>query len=447
VGGWLWKDRMAALRERLPVRHWVSTSLVDGLPAWMRPFARRRLARARPELLGEPAGTTRWHAALAHGRALPVPDAPSLTDVAVVQYTGGTTGRSKGALLTHRNLSCNVQQMGAWMVRLRPGAETFLAALPYFHVFGLTVCMNLPLWKGGTIVVQPDPRDVGALLDLVERHRVTIFPLVPTMAQSIIAFPGVATRNLKSLQVCFSGSAPLPPDTQARFEELTGASIFEGYGLTETSPLTHCNPLYGNRRQGTIGLPVSDTDARLLDPEDATREVAPGEVGELAVRGPQIMAGYWQRPDETAAVLRDGWFLTGDLATRDDDGFFRIVGRKKEMIIVGGYKVYPDDVDRVLAGHPAVAEAATIGVPSQRLGESVKSFVVLRPGAAAAEAELMAFCRERLAAYKVPREIELRASLPRSAVLKVLRRELLREELERRAARGEPDGPIAPSRG
>ncbi len=447
VGGWLWTGRLATLRGRLPVRHWISTSLVDGLPAWMRPLARHRLERTRPELLVEPSGPTRWCAALAQGRALPAPRGPELGDVAVIQYTGGTTGRSKGALLTHRNLSCNVQQMRAWICRLRPGEEVFLAALPYFHVFGLTVCMNVPLWVGAAIALQPDPRDTAALLDIVERHRVTVFPLVPTMAQSIIAFPGIGARRLRSLQVCLSGSAPLPEDTLARFEELTGARLFEGYGLTETSPLTHCNPLYGLRKTGTIGVPVSDTDARLVDPADAARQVAPGEVGELAVRGPQVMAGYWQRPDETAAVLRDGWFLTGDLASRDEDGYFRIVGRKKEMIIVGGYKVYPDDVDRVLAGHPAVADSATIGVPNHRLGEIVKSFVVLRPGASAGEADLMAHCRRHLAAYKVPREIELRASLPRSAVLKVLRRELLREELERLAARGEPGGPAAPSRG
>jgi long-chain acyl-CoA synthetase len=447
VGGWLWAERLATLRGHLPVRHWISTSLVDGLPAWMRPLARRRMALGQPELLREPSGAVRWHAALAQGRALAAPAGPAPQDVAVVQYTGGTTGRSKGALLTHRNLSSNVQQMRAWMRDLRPGCETFLAALPYFHVFGLTVCMNLPLWVGAAIVVQPDPRDTQALLDLIERQRVTVLALVPTMAQAIVGFPGIETRRLRSLRLCLSGSAPLPVDTLGRFEELTGARLFEGYGLTETSPLTHCNPLYGLRKTGSIGVPVPDTDARLLDPSDATREVAPGEVGELAVRGPQVMAGYWQRPEETAAVLRDGWFLTGDLATCDDDGYFRIVGRKKEMIIVGGYKVYPDDVDRVLASHPAVAESATIGVPHPRLGEIVKSFVVLRPGATATEAELAAHCRQHLAAFKVPREIELRASLPRSAVLKVLRRELLREELERRAARGESGGQAAPSRG
>jgi len=447
VAGWLWGDRLAALRGRLPVRHWISTRLVDGLPAWMRPLARRRLALSRPELLREPAGATRWHAALAQGRALPAPAGPALADVAVVQYTGGTTGRSKGAQLTHASLSSNVQQMRAWMSGLHPGCETFLAALPYFHVFGLTVCMNLPLWVGAAIVVQPDPRDTEALLDLIERHAVTVFALVPTMAQSVIGSSGIESRRLRSLRLCLSGSAPLPVDVLERFEALTGARLFEGYGLTETSPLTHCNPLYGLRKTGSIGVPVSDTDARLLDPTDATREVAPGEVGELAVRGPQVMAGYWQRPEETAAVMRDGWFLTGDLATRDDDGYFRIAGRKKEMIIVGGYKVYPDDVDRVLASHPAVAEAATIGVPDPRRGEIVKSFVVLRPGSSASAADLAAHCRQHLAAFKVPREIELRASLPKSAVLKVLRRELLREELERRAAGGDGGGTAVPSRG
>ncbi|MBM3986064.1 MAG: long-chain fatty acid--CoA ligase, partial [Planctomycetes bacterium] len=361
---------------------------------------------------------------------------PAPGDVALVQYTGGTTGRSKGALLTHANLSANVQQMRAWMRDLRDGQEAFLAALPFFHVFGLTVSLNLPLWIGASIVIQPDPRDTQALVEQIARHRVSVLPLVPTMAQSLVALAGPQARRLSSLRLCVSGSAPLPVEVLERFEALTGARLFEGYGLTETSPVTHCNPLNGLRKPGTIGVPVPATDARVVDVDDPARELPEGEVGELAVRGPQVMAGYWERPEETAAVLRDGWFLTGDLASRDADGFFRIAGRKKEMIVVGGYKVYPDDVDRVLAAHPAVAESATIGVPHARLGETVKAFVVLRPGATADAASLSEHCRAQLAPYKVPREIELRDALPRSGVLKVLRRELLRQELERRAARG-----------
>jgi long-chain acyl-CoA synthetase len=333
------------------------------------------------------------------------------------------------------------------MQGLRPGEEVFLAALPYFHVFGLTVAMNLPLWVGASIVIEPDPRENARLVDHIEKRRVTVFPLVPAMAQGVSSLPDSERRRVSSLRLCVCGSASLAPEILQRFEALTGARLFEGYGLTETSPVTHCNPLTGLRKPGTIGVPVPDTDARIVDADDASKLLGLDTVGELAVRGPQVMAGYWHRDQETAQVLRDGWFLTGDLAQQDADGYFRIAGRKKEMISVGGYKVYPDDVDHVLAAHPAVAESATIGVPHPRLGEIVKSFVVLKPGASATPEELEAHCRAHLAAYKVPREVELRASLPRSGVLKVLRRELLREELEKRGARGagEPPQPASPA--
>jgi long-chain acyl-CoA synthetase len=442
VGSWLWKERLPRLREKLPVKHWISTSLVDGMPVWMRPLARRKLRAKKPELLAEADGPLRWHDALARGRALPPPPGPQLSDVAFVQYTGGTTGRSKGALLTHANLSANVQQLRAWMHSLRDGEESFLAALPYFHVFGLTVCMNLPLWIGARIVVLPDPRDSATIAAQIERQGVTVLALVPTMAGALVAQPETARHRMSSVRLCVTGSAPMPGETLQRLEQLTGARTVEGYGLTETSPVTHVNPVQGTRKVGSIGLPLPDTDVRLVDVDDAAREVPPGDVGELCVRGPQVMSGYWQRPDESAAALRDGWFLTGDLAQMDADGFFRIAGRKKEMINVGGFKVYPDEVDRVLAEHPAVAESATIGVPEQRLGEIVKSFVVLKAGATATPDELVAHARQHLAAFKAPREIELRESLPRSAVLKVLRRELLAEELARRG-----QAPAAPKPG
>jgi long-chain acyl-CoA synthetase len=443
VGDWLWAERHARLAPALPVKRWLATSLVDGLPAWLRPLARRKLRAAKPELAREAPGLPRLLDAVARGRHSAPPPPPALQDLALLQYTGGTTGRSKGAQLTHANLSANVQQLRAWMHGLRAGEEVFLAALPYFHVFGLTVAMNLPLWVGAEIVIEPDPRETARLVELIGKRRVSVFPLVPAIAQAVVALEGVDQRRFTSLRLCVSGSAPLSPEAMQRFESLTGATLFEGYGLTETSPVTHCNPLAGRHKPGSIGLPVPDTDARIVDPDDAARLMPTGEVGELAVRGPQVMAGYWNRAEESAQVLRDGWFLTGDLAAQDEEGYFRIAGRKKEMISVGGYKVYPDDVDHVLASHPAVAESATIGVPQARLGETVKSFVVLKPGATATPDELVAHCRAHLAAYKVPRELELRDSLPRSGVLKVLRRELLREELERRGAQGTP-GPASP---
>jgi long-chain acyl-CoA synthetase len=307
-----------------------------------------------------------------------------------------------------------------------------LSALPIFHVFGMTVCMNLPVYIAGRMVLVPNPRDVPMLVKEIERRRVTIAPLVPALFNAINQFPHVQRRDLSSVKVCVSGSAPLSVDVQQRFEALTGGKICEGFGLTETSPITHINPLQGLRKIGTIGVPIGGTDCRIVDMESGTRDLPPGEAGELLIQGPQVMRGYWNKPEETANAIRDGWLYTGDLAVMDQDGYFKIVGRKKEMIDVSGYKVYPDEVDRVLMSHPAVLEAATIGVPDPKRGETVKSFVVLRPGMRATAEEMVAHCRENLAPYKVPKEIEFRSELPKSAALKILRRELQDEEVRKR---------------
>jgi long-chain acyl-CoA synthetase len=280
----------------------------------------------------------------------------------------------------------------------------------------------------------PDPRDARGLMKAIERHRVSVFPGVPALYNSLNNWPGIERCDLGSVKVCLSGSAPIPTEVLERFERLTGARIIEGYGMSETSPLTHANPLRGERRIGWVGLPVSDTDARIVDVEDPARVLPPGEPGELALRGPQVMSGYWQRPDETALVLRDGWLLTGDLAVTSPDGFFQIVGRKKDMINVGGLKVFPDEVDAALVAHADVLEAATIGVPQPGRGELVKSFVVRKPGRAVETEELLAFLRERLAPYKLPREVEFLAELPKSTVMKVLRRELREREVAKRGA-------------
>jgi long-chain acyl-CoA synthetase len=257
---------------------------------------------------------------------------------------------------------------------------------------------------------------------------------VPALFNSLNNFPGVERADLSSVVACLSGSAPIAPDVLERFERLTGARIIEGFGMSETSPLTHANPLRGTRKVGSVGLPVSDTDARIVEADDPRRAVPTGQSGELAVRGPQVMQGYWQRPEDTARTLQDGWLLTGDLALMDEQGYFRIVGRKKDMINCSGLKVFPDEVDAVLHSHPAVLEAATIGVPHASRGETVKSFVVKKPGAALETEALLDFCRERLAPYKVPQEVEFLAELPKSTVLKVLRRELRERELARRPA-------------
>jgi len=435
VADFLAVDRLQRMGDRLGVQHWVMTSLVDSLGWLARTVGRRKLARRDPPMtvpIPKRPDVIAWRDLLARSPRLPMERQPDFDEVAVVQYTGGTTGRSKGAMLTHRNLACNVQQLDAWFNNLEDGEEVFLAALPYFHVFGMTVCMNHPVWRAGRIVVLPDPRDTAAMVNAIAKHRVSVLALVPAMFHAINNHPGIDGVDITSVKGVFSGSAPLGVETLQRFEQLTGGRILEGFGLTETSPVTHVNPIEGLRKIGSIGIPVPDTDARVVDPEDGTPDMPVDEPGELIIRGPQVMAGYWNGEAETAVTLRDGWLYTGDLATRDEDGFFRIVGRKKDMIVTGGYNVFPDEVDETLARHPDVLEAATIGVPEERMGELVKSFVVRRPGAGVDEKALIEFCREHLARYKAPREIDFRDELPRSSVLKVLRRELLAEELERR---------------
>ena len=429
-------------RGDLPIRDYIVASIPEYLRFPLNLLAPLKLKRQKPHpaiARVEPGRGVHLFKALVASTAprpaaLPA-RAAEMDDVAVLQYTGGTTGVPKGAMLTHRNLSYNLQQARAWLPALREGQEVMLAALPIFHVFGMTVCMNLPVYLGASMVLLPNPRDVPMLVKAIEKHRVTIAPLVPALFNAINQFPGVDRRDLSSVAVCVSGSAPLSVDVQQRFEALTGGKICEGFGLTETSPITHINPLQGVRKIGTIGVPVPDTDCRIVDLETGTRDVPAGEPGELLIRGPQVMRGYWNRPDETANAIRGGWLYTGDLAVMDQDGFFRIVGRKKEMIDASGYKVYPDEVDRVLMSHPAVLEAATIGVPDPKRGETVKSFVVLRPGMQATADEIRAHCSRDLAAYKVPRLIEFRSELPKSAALKILRRELVEEE-RRKAASG-----------
>lgn len=423
-------------RSELPILHYVIASIPEYLRFPLNVLAPLKLKKQKPHpaiaKVAPGAGIHFFKELIARTEPRPPAVTIGMDDIGVLQYTGGTTGVSKGAMLTQRNLSYNVQQARAWLPALRVGEEVMLSALPIFHVFGMTVCMNLPVFIAGTMVLLPNPRDVPALIKAIEKRRATIAPLVPALFNAINQFPGVEKRDLKSVKVCVSGSAPLSVDVQQRFEALTGGKICEGFGLTETSPITHINPLQGLRKIGTIGVPVTGTDCRIVDMESGTRDLPSGQEGELLIRGPQVMRGYWNKPGETANVLRDGWLFTGDLAVMDSDGFFKIVGRKKEMIDASGYKVYPDEVDRVLMSHPAVLEAATIGVPDPKRGETVKSFVVLRPGKSASAEDLAAHCRESLAPYKVPKEIEFRAELPKSAALKILRRELQDEEVRKR---------------
>ncbi|MFZ5863086.1 MAG: long-chain-fatty-acid--CoA ligase [Nitrospirota bacterium] len=374
-----------------------------------------------------------WQSLLASGRdeAPDVEVAPD--DLALLQYTGGTTGVPKGVMLTHRNLVANTLQCRAWMPSLRDGAEVFLGVIPFFHVYGMTACMNLAIATGGLIVLLPRFATKDVLRAIV-KSRVTIFMGVQAMYVAINNFPDVGRYDLSCIRICISGAGPLHVEVQERFEALTGGKVVEGFGLSEASPVTHVNPIFGRRIKGTIGLPLPDTEATVMDVETGTREMPVGESGELVIRGPQVMKGYWRRPDETAGVLRNGWLYTGDIATMDVDGYFTIVDRKKDMIKTKGENVYPRDIEEVLFRHPKVKDAVVVGVPEEFMGEMIKAYVVLREGETATEEELVAYCGRELAKFKVPKAVEFRSELPRTIVGKVLRRVLLDEERKKRHA-------------
>jgi long-chain acyl-CoA synthetase len=379
---------------------------------------------------------------LLNSPATPPDTAVGPDDVAVFQYTGGTTGVPKAAVLTHRNLMANALQVAAWLPDAERGKEITLGALPFFHVYGMTVAMNNCLALGGKLIVMPDPRDVDLVLEIIHRERVTLYPGVPAMYIAINHHPRVKEYNLKSLKACISGAAPLPVEVQTEFERITGARLVEGYGLSEASPVTHSNPVYGKRKKGSIGVPFPDTEAKVvtLEPDENgnRREVPVGEAGELAVKGPQVMKGYWNMPEETALVLdEEGWLYTGDVAKMDEDGFFYIVDRKKDIIIASGYNIVPREVEEVLYEHPKVQEAVVAGVPDPYRGETVKAYIVLKAGQSATPEEIIAFCKERLAPYKVPKLVEFRSELPKSQVGKFLRRVLVEEEKKKLAAQKE----------
>jgi long-chain acyl-CoA synthetase len=350
-------------------------------------------------------------------------------DTALLQYTGGTTGTPKGAMLKHSGLVANTLQIRAWLSDFREGAETMLLVLPLFHVFGLGACMSVMVQGAGTMILLPQFK-THDVLHAIGRHRATLFPGVPSMYVALNNSPELPRVDLTSLRHCFSGAAPLPQEVQERFEAHIGGRLVEGYGMTEANACI-ITPLRGTRKRGSIGIPIPDVEARIVDVEAGARTLAAGEVGELVVRCPQQMHGYWRKADETAEVLRNGWLYTGDIAHMDDEGFFYLVDRKKEIILSGGFNVYPRDVEEVLYLHPKVREAAVIGVADAFLGEYVKAFVVPREGEAASADEIIAFCRQHLVVYKVPKQIEFRDSLPKTLIGKVLRRVLLEEERQR----------------
>ena len=355
----------------------------------------------------------------------------SFDDVAMYQYTGGTTGVSKGVILTHGNLSRQVQQLQAWFPGFNKGQETMLGALPFFHVFGLSVAMNFAIYMGWGDILVPKPQP-EPLLETIGKFKPTFAPLVPTMYIGMLNHPLIQKTDMTSIKGCFSGSAPLPIEVIRDFEKKTGAVIVEGFGMTESTPVTHINPFAGGKRKvGSIGIPIPCTEARIVDLVSGTTDMPVGETGELIVRGPQVMRGYLNKPDETAQTITDGWLHTGDIAMMDTDGYFFIVDRKKDMIICGGYNVYPRDIEEVLFSHPKVQEATAIGIPHPTRGECVKVFVVLKSGQTATEEELIEYCKGNLAAYKLPTSIEFRTELPKTNVGKVLKKDLRAETLKK----------------
>ena len=351
-----------------------------------------------------------------------------IEEPAVLQYTGGTTGLSKGATLSHKNVVANMVQTSLWAKDLMPPTDqVYLIVIPIFHSYGMTCGMNTGIFNGVKMVLIPR-FDIDQMLNAFATHDITYFPGVPTLFTAILNHPEAANSHLDRVALFNSGSAPLAIETINGITSL-GISMTEGYGLSEASPVTHSTPILGIRKPGSIGIPFPDTDARIVDSGDWEKELPIGEEGELAIKGPQVMLGYWNKPAETEATLKDGWLLTGDIARMDEDGYFYIVDRKKDLIIASGYNIYPREVDEVLYTHPKIIEACTIGVPHEYRGETVKAFVVIRPSETATEEEIISYCKENLAAYKVPKIVEFRDELPKTIVGKVLRKELRAEEI------------------
>jgi long-chain acyl-CoA synthetase len=427
------------LKRKAHLRTIISTNIKEYFPGWLKPLYTLAMEKKSGDRVKIEANDYRLPALMKKYRDAATPFVKVEPDFpACIMYTGGTTGLAKGAVLTHRNLIANTTAIFSWMPDAEEGKEIGLALLPFFHSFGLSTCLNLSLVYCGTVLLIPQ-FDVKMLLSNIHRNKPTLFPGVPTMYIAIINYPHLKGYDLTSLRNCISGAASLPLEIQKKFEELTGCRLLEGYGLSEASPVTHINPIYGEGRSGSIGIPIPGTLAKIVGMENPAEDMAIGEVGQLAIKGPQVMQGYLNQPEETAEVLRDGWLLTGDLARMDEDGFFYIVDRQKEMIISGGYNIYPREVEEVLYAHGKIMEAAVVGLPDPYRGEIVKAYVVLKEGESMTEEEVIDYCKGKLARYKVPRSAEFRAELPKSLVGKVMKRLLLEEELVKQKNREATD--------
>ena len=360
----------------------------------------------------------------------PLEDASEWDALSTIIYTGGTTGASKGVMLSNRNISCNVQQFRVWFPDMNDGEESVVGTFPIFHSAGFTACQNFLLCNGWEHVMIPRP-EPGAIIELLKKYKPGFLPGVPTIFVGLLATPEFREMDLSFIKGFFSGAAPLAANTIRDLQDLTGATILEVYGMTETTPIICITPWGGTIKPGTVGVPAPDTDIKVVDLETGKRELPTGEEGEIIIKGPQVMMGYNKKPEETARTIRDGWVFTEDIGRFDADGYLTIVDRKKDMVIAGGYNIYPIEIDNILFDHPKILEACAVGIPDEYRGETIKAFIVVKEGETLTAEEVTAYCKEHLAAYKVPKQIEFMDELPKTAVGKILRRDLRDRELEK----------------
>ncbi len=425
-----------SIQDATEIEHIIVTDINDSLPGLGKRLAAsslRKLGHIADVVYGD--GVYSWDALMSRQSAAALAPVAAPEDLAVLQYTGGTTGLPKAAVLTHQSLLTNVSMTRGWIPSIVDGQEVMLGALPFFHIFGMSIGVLLSTRIGARLVITPNPRDTEHNLKLVQNEKITIFPGVPAIYNAIINHERVQQYNMRSIQICISGGAPLPLSVQEAFNHITGGNLVEGYGLTECSPVVAANPIKGHVKNGTIGVPFPSTEIRIValeaDENGQYADVVPGAEGELCVRGPHTMREYWNRPEETADTLNvDGWLHTGDIVTMDEDGYLTIVDRKKDIIIVSGFNVVPREVEEVLYQHDAILEAAVAGLPDPQQGELVKAYIVTKPGQSVTEEELKEHCAQSLAPYKIPRVFAFRDELPKTLVGKILRRILVEEDLK-----------------
>jgi long-chain acyl-CoA synthetase len=424
----LLRNRIRAAAEGTAVERFIYGGIIDYLPALKKPFYKMRAKKSGmwSEFTCDE-NEYRFTTLLDEHAPRPTRSAVDKDDLIAIQYTSATTGLPKGVMLTHQNLAFNVRQTESIFVNSVHGQERFIGLMPFFHAYGMTLALCMAVYMGDAVILVPR-FDADMLIEAISKYKANYFPGVPTMYVALLNHPKVGKMRIDTLKGCFSGAAPMPMDVIQKFEALTGGKIVEGYGLTEASPVTHANTIGGPRKPGSVGVPKLYTTARIMDIETGTREVPIGEIGEICVKGPQVMKGYWNNPEATREVLRNGWLYTGDIGKMDEEGFFYVVDRKKDMIIAGGYNIYPREIDEVLYTHPKVKNACAVGIPDPYRGETVKAFVQLKEGETATEQEIIKYCKDNMAAYKVPKIVEFRDELPVTAVGKVLRKKLREEE-------------------